>query len=266
MNQLTLVYQEPAMPDSNEELIRMLDLGDVYTGSNMGISSSNTGKIVDDNVRNLDDIVRNLDLDCFTGAPSVVSAISNGFDSIQGHQQFMGYQPTETISYVDLTPPEIDNSPYNVSGGSLFVNEAYSSPASPQEVSSFVPTTPTYPQEVRSFVPTARVENQDTRKPAGIKTTTRRRREPKVKLYEREEPLSDPEEEKKRQNAINAKMNRDKQKHKLQELENLANSLTVERDALQATNTKLRNKCDAFETQLKTVCQQFNVPVIILPQ
>jgi len=92
------------------------------------------------------------------------------------------------------------------------------------------------------------------------------RRDPKPKLYQREEPLSDPEEEKKRQNAINAKKNRDKQKNRLQDLDALVKSLTLERDELLASNNKLLKKSDAFERQLRTICQQFNVPVIILPQ
>merc|ERR1712212_552319 len=106
-------------------------------------------------------------------------------------------------------------------------------------------------------------ESQDTRKSGGGKAPRGRKGEaaPKPKLYELEEPLSDPEEEKKRQNAINAKKNRDKQKNKLQELQNQVNTLTTERDSLQSTNIKLKNKCDSFEKQLKAICQKFNVPV-----
>jgi len=152
------------------------------------------------------------------------------------------------VNLSSVSSPEIKNSPYHMSEDSLFFNEDSSS----QE----------FPQEVGSFVPTTLVDN---RKPAGGKTS-RRRREPKVKLYEHEDPMSDPDEEKKRLNAINAKKNREKKKNKLQELEILVKSLTTERDGLQAKNIKIKNKCDAFEKQLKTICQQFNVPVIILPQ
>jgi len=244
MHTSTLVNQEPSLPDNNEEVINMLGLS--------GYAESNTGKL-------MDDIVMKLDLDAFTITPFGEPVAAVGFENIQGHQQvignhFEGYQSNETISYVDLSPVSpysIKNSPYHVSESSLLFNEAISQPASSQEVSSFAHT--------------LTEGNQDTCTQAGGKTT-RRKREPKVKLYEREEPMSDPEEEKKRQNAINAKKNRDKQKTRLQELETLVKALTTERDALKATNTKVKNKCDAFEKQLKTVCEQFNVPVIILPQ
>jgi len=244
MHTSTLVNQEPSLPDNNEEVINMLGLS--------GYAGSNTGKL-------MDDIVMNLNLDVFTVTPFAEPISANGFDNMQGHQQvvgnhFGGYQSTETVSYVDLSPVSpysINNSPYHVSESSLLFNETNSQTASPQEVSSFTHT--------------VKVKNQDICTQAGGKTT-RRKREPKVKLYEREEPMSDPEEEKKRQNAINAKKNRDKQKTRLQELETLVKALTTERDALKSTNIKVRNKCDAFEKQLKTVCEQFNVPVIILPQ
>merc|ERR1712121_224189 len=115
---------------------------------------------------------------------------------------------------------------------------------------------------------TAAGTTQDTRRSAGGKAPRGRKGDasPKPKLYERDEPLSDPEEEKKRMNAINAKKNRDRQKNKLQELETTVSTLTTERDSLLAANTKLKNKCESFEKQLKAICQQFNVPVIILPQ
>jgi len=237
MNMPNQVTNELTLPDNNEEVIHMLGL-DAY-------ADCNTGKLVDD-------IVRKLDLDAFTLTASGVPAAAIGFEGIQGIQQVVGnpheaYQQNEGISYVDMSPLSqhgFENSPYDVS-------EAYSPPASPVEVKSVLPGTS--------------VETQDTRNPAGGKTS-KRRRELKPKLYEREEPLSDPEEEKKRQNAINAKKNRDKQKMRVQELEELVRSLTAERDTLATTNSKLKRKCDAFESQLKTVCKQFNVPVIILPQ
>jgi len=266
INTFNFKGQEPMLPDNNEAVIHMLGLD--------AFADCNTGKLVDD-------IVKNLDIDSFMLTPSGEPVAAIGFESIQGHPQFVGntlanLQPTETISYVDLSPvspPQTKNSPYHVPEntymspvasppalknspsyeGSLFINEeAFSTLGSSQDVSSLYPTTP--------------VEDEDKSVAGGGGKAPRRRRELKAKLYEREEPLSDPEEEKKRQNAINAKKNRDKQKNRLQELDALVKSLTTERDTLQVSNNKLRNKCNAFETQLKNVCQQFNVPVIILPQ
>jgi len=240
---MTLVQQEPALPADNQQLIQMLGLGDC--------TDSNTGKLVDD-------IVRNLDIDSFILTPCGVPAAAIGFEGLQEPQQIIGttYQQPEVVSYVDLTPaitPFVyENSPYHNSEDSSFsFNEDSSPPASPQEVKHFVPST--------------QAEIKDNRPSAGGKVT-KRRRELKVKLYEHDEPLTNPEEEKKRQNAINAKKNRDKQKNKLSELETQVTSLTTERDSLQASNIKLKNKCEAFEKQLKAICQQFNVPVIILPQ
>lgn len=279
-NNTTLVSQEPSLPANNEDVIRMLGLhlDGCYD------EGSNTGKLVDD-------IVRNLDLSSFmttTAQPSVEAvAAPIGFESIQGHQQIGGqpleaYQTLETISLVDLTPV----SPYSVSAspvspysvpGSPYNSPDRSRSSSPYYVpesslySTNVATPPQSPQQLliessSPLSPTHEVSPAVTNQSAGGGKAPRRRRDPKPKLYQREEPLSDPEEEKKRQNAINAKKNRDKQKNRLQELEAQVKSLTAERDALQNSNNKLKRKSDAFERQLRTVCQQFNVPVIILPQ
>jgi len=261
----TLVNQEPTLPANNEEVIHMLGL-DGYEGSN-------AGKLVDD-------IVRNLDLDSFTVTPCGAPVAAIGFENIQGHQQIgnplEAYQNIETISYVDLSPVSpyaVENSPYNSplpGAGNTpynpFINNT-SPPYSPQGLVIDTTTPPASPQEVSSIAPLSPAgDNEDDCKSVGGGKAPRRRRDPKPKLYQRDEPLSNPEEEKKRLNAINAKKNRDKQKNRLQELEILVKSLTEERDSLQASNIKLKKKSDTFESQLRTVCQQFNVPVIILPQ
>jgi len=252
-NKSALIDQEPTLPANNEEVIHMLGL-DGYDGSN-------AGKLVDD-------IVRNLDLDSFTLTPSGEPVAAIGFESIQGHQQIVGnpleaYQTLETISYVDLSPASpysISNSPYNSPGHTAGCSSPYHVTTSPHSPYEFITESDSSVQEV-SYNPAV-----DNNQSAGGGKAPRRRRDPKPKLYQREEPLSDPEEEKKRQNAINAKKNRDKQKNRLQDLDALVKSLTLERDELLASNNKLLKKSDAFERQLRTICQQFNVPVIILPQ
>merc|ERR1711942_415321 len=176
--------------------------------------------------------------------------------------QFIGntlgpVQPAEITSYVDPWSPaaaspasytvlspashhceqtENSNQAYHVSGGSVATYEA--------------------------------ITIQDNRQSAGGKSPRGRKGEaaPKPKLYQREEPLEDPEAEKKRLNAINAKKNRDKNKNRMNELESQVAALTAEREALQLSNSKLQNKCGAFEKQLKLVCERFNVPVVILPE
>jgi len=222
----------------------------------------------------LDDIVRILDLDSFNNQsePIQIPVIYDGSMQIEG-LQFIGntrgpVQPAEVTSYVDpwspsspgtyadlspVSPAETEISQaYHLSGGSVATYEAITPPASPRLVNTLAPANTT----------------QDTRKSAGGKAPRGRKAEatPKQKLYEREEPLSDPEEEKKRQNAINAKKNRDKQKNRMQDLESQVTSLSSERDSLKASNIKLQNKCAAFEKQLQLVCQRFNVPVVILPE
>jgi len=235
--------------------------------------------------RLLDDIVTYLNLDSFTQQYSVepaVAASSLGFNSstqglghriIGGNSLGAGYEAPvpHVISYVDFSPPQVENSlnyaPVSYSTLPVSTHEvsAYGTSSSVEQSGSYQTlTSPGSPHEVSSSsVPVA---IQGTRKHACGKAPRPRKREPTAKLYECEEPLSDPEEEKKRVNAINAKKNRDKKKIRLQELENLAASLTAERDSLQTNNNKLRNKCDIFGKKLMTVCQQLNVPVIILPQ
>merc|ERR1712126_225698 len=176
----------------------------------------------------------------------------------------------ETVSYVDYGPPTPSSPPRAVS--------PY--PASPRDVSPYPPVassqgllspdcntnwsyattisqpaSPYEPVASPAFSPAPPAAGDNSKEPAPGKTS-RRKRERKVKLYERDEPLSDPEEEKKRLNAINAKANRDKHKNKLNMLEEQVKSLTAERDALKTTNTKLVNRCDAFEKQLREVCQR----------
>jgi len=173
---------------------------------------------------------------------------------VQGHNQqqlVAPYQQQEIIAYVDLDSSESDNNQYHLSGGYMINNQANVQPTSVQEASG-----PSHP---------AVAATQDTCQAAGGKAKGRKR-EPKVKLYECQEPLASPAQERKRLNAINAKMNRDKKKNEMQEKENLVKSLTAERDVLQTENTQLLKKCQRFESQLKAVCKQFNVPVVILPQ
>jgi len=235
----------------------------------------------------LDDIVKILDLDQFnTSEPIQIPVVYDGSMQVEG-LQFIGntlgpVQPAEITSYVDPWSPaaaspasytvlspasphceqtENSNQAYHLSGGSVATYEAITPPASPYLAHTAYAT---------ATVNTSYVDNtiQDTRQSAGGKSPRGRKGEaaPKPKLYQREEPLEDPEAEKKRLNAINAKKNRDKNKNRMNELESQVAALTAEREALQLSNSKLQNKCGAFEKQLKLVCERFNVPVVILPE
>jgi len=247
-NVSTLVSRKDALADmNNESVVQLLGLD---------------GKVEQN--RLLDDIVAHLGLDSFNKPTKVVpAAAAYEFDttSVQGQQQHPvdyaseNYQ-TPVYSYVDYSTTETQNNP----------NNEPENPVSLQEQNTFIPrfllTPPPSPQS-----PPPAVGNDDTQNPAGAGKSPRgRRKELKTKLYERNQPLSNPEEEKKRLNAINAKKNRDKQKNRMEELENLVASLTSEKETLQTTNSKLKRKCDAFETQLMSISQQLKVPVVILPQ
>jgi len=170
---------EEIMPMSDEDLIKQLGLTVNAEDNNAGIR--------------MDNLIIDLDLDIFSTTTGVPTAPSQG-QFLCGN--FQGaHQPSEIISYIDLEPSENENTQYHLSGGYMINNEVNILPTTVQEVSS--PAPPTL------------VEHQDTRQAAGGKTKGRKR-ESNVKLYQRKEPLSSQEEEKRRQNAINAKINQDK--------------------------------------------------------
>jgi len=241
--------QSPVMPESNDELIDLLGLATNNAGNNTSSKA-------------MDDLVKELDLKIFASPTTVVAtaAAPMGYVRVQGQQQqqqqqlVAPYQQLETIAYVDFDSSQADNNnQYQLSGGYMVSNEvSVLQPSSVQKTSTSAPALPT-------------VAGQDTRQAAGGKAQGRKHREPKVKLYQKE-PLACPAAEKKRLNALNSKINRDKKKTEMQEKENLVKSLTTERDVLQTENTQLMNRCQLLESHLKAVCKQFNVPVVILPQ
>ena len=73
----------------------------------------------------------------------------------------------------------------------------------------------------------------------------------KRKLYELE-PLCDPVAEKNRQNALNAKKNRDKKKAELQEA-------AVEIDRLREENEDLRSESDNYRDQLEAARRELDI-------
>jgi len=239
--------QSPVMPESNDELIDLLGLATNNAGNNTSSKA-------------MDDLVKELDLKIFASPTTVVAtaAAPMGYVRVQGQQQqqlVAPYQQLETIAYVDFDSSQADNNnQYQLSGGYMVSNEVnvLQPTSSVQKASTSAPALPT-------------VAGQDTRPAAGGKAQGRKHREPKVKLYQKE-PLACPAAEKKRLNALNSKINRDKKKTEMQEKENLMKSLTTERDVLQTENTQLMNRCQLLERHLKAVCKQFNVPVVILPQ
>jgi len=86
------VNQEIALPENNEELIRMLGL-DEY-------ADSDSGKLVDNM------IIGNLDIDSTLTSNGIPMELMQ-FENMQGYQlvgNSLGYQQTEIISYVDMAP------------------------------------------------------------------------------------------------------------------------------------------------------------------
>jgi len=244
MDAFNFVNQEQSALPGDEEIIKLL-----------GLEGNNTGRAVEQ-------LVQDLELGVFTETSTVVPAAAPaGHAYIQG--QFVGggyqavayqpvaYQPTETISYVDLDSTVAENTQYHLAGGYMINYETNALPSPVQEVSSPAPPSP--------------IATQNTHQAAGGKAQGRKR-EKKVKLYERTEPFASPEKERQRLNAINAKTNRDKKKNERQELENQVKSLTAERDDLKTENTQLKTKLQIFESQLQAVCKKFNVPIVMLPQ
>merc|ERR1712117_822043 len=80
-----------------------------------------------------------------------------------------------------------------------------------------------------------------------VPVTSRRKR----KLYEME-PLCDPVAEKNRQNALNAKKNRDRKKAELQEA-------AVEIDRLREENDELRSESDNYRDQLEAARRELDM-------
>merc|ERR1719244_2561924 len=136
----------------------------------------------------MDDLVKELDLQIFSRPSTVVTATAPmGYVHVQGHNQqqlVAPYQQQEIIAYVDLDSSETDNNQYHLSGGYMINNQANVQPTSVQEASSPAPSHPVV------------VATQDTRQAAGGKAKGRKR-EPKVKLYECQEPLASPAQERK---------------------------------------------------------------------
>jgi len=181
VNQVPALYasDEEIMPTSDEDLIKQLGLSGNAEDNDAGMR--------------MEHLVLDLDLVSFLTSTVVPTAHSQG-QFLCGNSQ-RAHQPAEIISYIDLEPSENENTQCHISGGYMTNNE--------------VNVLPTTVQEVSSPAPPTLVEHQDTRQAAGGKTKGRKR-ESNVKLYQRKEPLSSQEEEKRRQNAINAKINQDK--------------------------------------------------------
>lgn len=85
---------------------------------------------------------------------------------------------------------------------------------------------------------------------AQVKPAPKRRRPKKEKKYEITKPIEDPDEEKKRLNAINAKKNRDKKKDLLKELSEKVLAVAKERDNLLQEVESLKQREASLRKQL----------------
>jgi hypothetical protein len=72
----------------------------------------------------------------------------------------------------------------------------------------------------------------------------------KPKLYEVKKPFEDPELEQKRQNAINAKINRDRKKNEKKALMTSMKTLQQENSTLRKQNAKYRKRVSSIEARL----------------
>ncbi|CAL4177853.1 unnamed protein product [Meganyctiphanes norvegica] len=151
-----------------------------------------------------------------------------------------------TVSYVDLAPVQVSEEDQKTVD---------------QFIDKHVETQTTNIHHITKSI------NQEEQKPIQNKIKSRKgRKEPIEKVYEKPQILDDPKAERKRQNAIIAKNNRDKQKNRLVELEAQVATLTRERDELKASTQKYRHRSQVFEEQLRKVCNQFGIPVVIVTE
>lgn len=92
-------------------------------------------------------------------------------------------------------------------------------------------------------------------------TPPRRRRPRKVKLYELE-TFEDPEMERKRQNALNAKIHREKQKEKKEALQGQLEAAIRDRDELKRQLEEMREREKKLVKELEMIRQQHNTPAV----
>lgn len=100
------------------------------------------------------------------------------------------------------------------------------------------------------------------------RSTSRKRksRERKTKLYERQEPFEDPNKEKKRQDAINSKKNRDKKKEQLEDLRNKVSRVLAEKDKLKEELEELRKREAELQNQYMNLQRCLNpYPLVQAP-
>jgi len=163
--------------------------------------------------------------------------------SVHQKQQQQQQQQKPTFSYVDLAPAQVSEEDQKTAE---------------QFIDKFVKT------DTKVQTNTKPIKNEQ--EPLQTKIKRRKGREPAEKVYEKTAILDDPKAERKRINAILAKQNRDRQKNRLSELEAQVESLTRERDELQASTDKYRHRSQLFEEHLRKICKQFGVPIVIVTE
>ncbi|XP_047481583.1 uncharacterized protein LOC125034002 [Penaeus chinensis] len=92
-------------------------------------------------------------------------------------------------------------------------------------------------------------------------TPPRRRRPRKVKLYEHE-TFEDPNMERKRQNALNAKIHREKQKEKKEALQGQLDAAIRDRDDLKRQLDEMREREKLLVRELELIRQQHNTTTV----
>jgi len=221
---LTQLQPLVAMPESNDEIIDTLQLGDVIIRDDPMMSQNPLnnaiykGSLVE---------LKN------QGTPlmyEMVQLIPQSYASSAKQKQ-----QHPTVSYIDVEPLQVAQEENNTG-------------------------------KHTNNTPLKTEIKQVKQEPYQNKIKRRKGRKPAEKVYEKTIILDDPDAERKRQNAILAKKNREKQKNRLVELESQVASLTRERDSLLATSEKYRRRSQLFEEHLRKVCSQFGVPIVIVTE
>lgn len=137
-------------------------------------------------------------------------------------------------------PPQVEKEPENKA---KIEDHCYSQPK--KEVSSKRKRKP-----VKRFDDSdSESDSDDEVKPKKSKLSSSNK---KTKLYEME-PFSDPEMEKCRQNAINAKINRDRKKNEKSNLQSEIKTLKKENLDLKKKNLKYKTRLSSFEARLQVL-------------
>ena len=140
----------------------------------------------------------------------------------------------------------------------ITIKQEDTSATNPNKIHSYsaVPTTNSRPKSVRSSNGSRANRSLLSSGPRQRRSSSSTMNSRKRKLYEVAQPLANPEAEKCRLNAINAKKNRDRKKQQLDEAEMEIKRLRVENEELQGEAENARDELDYAMLELRELKEQ----------